>query len=53
LGCTKIGRERRAAIKPEPTEPEENGAEDDVSRVMRFIGESFCSESSTFSEIDG
>ena len=63
-GCSEIGddasvcsthvcREGRTAIEAEPTEPEEDGADDDVGGIVWFVGETFCTVSTTFTEVDG
>src|ERR1700761_6974400 len=52
VGSTEIRSERRSTVKPEPTKPQENSPEDDIGRIMRFVSESFGTESTTFAEVD-
>ena len=52
LDSTEIRRERGAAVESKPTEPEEDGADDDVRRVVRLVREALGAPAAPAPEVD-
>lgn len=52
LRGTQIRGKGRAAVESEPTEPEEDRAEDDVGCVVWFVGEALGTISAALAEVD-
>lgn len=53
LSRTQVRGKGRAAVEPEPAEPEEDCAEDDVGGVVGLVREALCSVAGALSEVDG
>ena len=52
LDSTQVGTESRTAVESEPTEPEQNRAQDDVGSVVRLVCEAVRTVSATLAQID-
>lgn len=53
LNSPQVGRKSGTTIEAEPTEPEENGADNNESSVVGLVGESFSAVASTLAEVQG
>ena len=52
VGSAEICAQSRATIEAEPAEPEHDGTENDVTGVMRLVGEAFSAIATTLAKID-
>ena len=52
LDSTQVGTESRTAVESEPTEPEQNRAQNDVGSVVGLVCKSLGSVATTFAEVD-
>ena len=53
LGGTEVGAERGSAIEAEPSEPEEDRAENDVGRVVGLVRKALGTVATALAEVDG
>ena len=53
MNGAEVGTESGAAVEPEPAEPEEDCAEDDVRDVVGLVGEALGSVAAALGEVEG
>lgn len=50
LDSSQIGSQSWTSVEPEPSKPEEDSTENDITCILRFISQSFRTISATFAE---